>query len=45
VESILSQRSLKPVDLNKNMKIALKEKFGEIERRKQSMSIKDETKI
>jgi hypothetical protein len=36
VESILSQRSLKPVDLNKNIKMALKEKFGKKDRGKPS---------
>jgi hypothetical protein len=41
---IQSQRSIKPA-LNKNMKMAFKEQFGESERGPQRESFNDETKI
>jgi hypothetical protein len=44
VEIIQSQRSIKPA-LNKNMTMALKEKFGESERGPQREFFNDETKI
>jgi hypothetical protein len=44
LEIIRSQRSLKPA-LNKNMKMGLKEKFGESEMGPPRESFNDETKI